>query len=207
MDPSVTRSLETLDASGRLDGASAAELFDRLYDELREIARRQMARESAGHTLQPTGLVHEAWVRLVEPGNVGARGRTHFLNLGAKVMRQLLLDHARARGRDKRGGSWHRISLDAASPSMEDPDPTGAGGAYDVEVVDAAIERMRAFDPRQADVVCLRVFGGLTAEEVAEALGVSRRTVMRDWTMGIAWLRAELHGGSGDEARSTDDGD
>jgi len=201
-----TETLIDIDAGRSVSGAEAAELFDRLYDELRRIARRQLAKESVGHTLEPTGLVHEAWIRLVEPGRVGAKGRTHFLNLGAKVMHQLILDHARARGRDKRGGSWHRISLEAASSSMVGPETTGGGDAYDVEVVDTAIERMRALDPRQADVVCLRVFGGLTADEVAAVLGVSRRTVMRDWTMGIAWLRAELagRGGKGENAEDDD---
>ncbi len=164
------------------------ELIPLVYDELRRIAVRHMRRERVEHTLQPTALVNEAYVRLVDQTRVDWNGRTHFLAVASQAMRRLLIDHARGRGRDKRGGDLRRVELDDA---LEHP----ATFDGDVLAVHEALERLAGFDERQAKVVELRYFGGLGVDEVAEALGVSKRTVEAEWTHAKAWLQRELSRG------------
>jgi len=167
-----------------------AELMPLVYDELRAVAARHMRRERDGHTLQPTALVNEAYMRLVDQTRVDWQGRTHFLAVASTAMRRLLIDHARARGRDKRGGERVRVDLDE-SVNVVEPDDEA------VLAVHEALERLEALDARQARVVELRYFGGLGVDEVAEALGVSRRTVEAEWTHAKAWLQRELSRGGG----------
>lgn len=190
----VTEIVAGLGGTGRVDRASAEELFPLVYDELRRLARRYLVRERPGHTLQPTALVHEAYIKLVDQSRVDWQGRTHFFAVGAKVMRNLLIDHARAKGRAKRGGGRHRVTLaEGVTPFSR--------GELDIDqllALNESLDRLAALDPRQARVVELRFFGGLTVPEVALVLGVSQRTVEGDWTHARAWLRRELsrQGGS-----------
>lgn len=166
----------------------AEELMDAVYGELRRLARGYLRRERRGHTLEPTALVHEAYLRLVDQKRVDWRGRTHFFAVGARMMRRLLVDHARRHDRKKRGGDWRQVTLgDAAVPLLG-----GSLGADDLLALAAALDRLAELDERQARVVELRFFAGLKVDEAAEALGVSRRTVEADWTHARAWLRREL---------------
>ncbi len=171
-------------------GAGAEELLALVYDELRGLARRYMRAERREHTLQPTALVHEAYLRLVDQPLADWRGRTHFFAVGARVMRRLLIDHARGRGRQKRGGARCRVTLtDWRQPAVD-----GGLGAAELLDLDAALERLARVDPREARVVELRFFAGLTVAEVAELLGVGKRTVEADWMHARAWLRQQLAG-------------
>ena len=174
-----------LEAADRGEEIRADELLPLVYDDLRSLARRYLERENAGHTLQPTALVHEAWMRLVDQSRVQWKGRTHFFAIGAQAMRRVLVDHARGRLRDKRGGGRPRVELneDVALATERDED---------VLAVDEALEKLAKLDERQARIVELRFFGGLSVEEVAQVLGVSKRTVEADWTMLRASLRREL---------------
>jgi RNA polymerase sigma factor (TIGR02999 family) len=184
----VTEIVAGLSGAGNAGAATPDELLPLVYDELRLLARRYLSRERPGHTLQPTALVHEAYLRLVDQTRVNWQGRTHFFAVGARVMRNLLIDHARARGRAKRGGEWHRVTLADGVAPFED-------GDLDHEqllALNGALDRLAALDERQARVVELRFFGGLTVAEVAHLLGVSRRTVEGDWTHARAWLKREL---------------
>ena len=159
-----------------------------VYDELRRLAKGYLYRETPGHTLQPTALVHEAYLKLVDQTRADWQGKTHFFAVGAHVMRRLLVDHARERGAQKRGGGWQAVTL------------AGVGGEIAFEALgreqlldlNAALERLAELDEREARVVTLRFFGGLTVEQVAEAVGVSKRTVENDWRHAQAWLRNEL---------------
>ena len=169
---------------------SAEELFPVVYDEMRRMAVRIMSPENPGHTLQPTALVHEAYLRLVDQTRTDWQGRTHFLAVGARVMRRLLINHARDRAAIKRGRSWERVELTSAlaRPGRE---------LFNVEqliTLNDAVERLAAHDERQAAVVTLRFFGGLTIDQIAEVLGVSNRTVDYDWRHARAWLFKELVG-------------
>lgn len=185
----VTHILAEIDAEAGSIEDSAEELFSLVYDELKRVARGLMRRERPGHTLQPTALVHEAYAKLVDSSRVQWRGRTHFLSVGARVMRRVLVEHARAHGREKRGAGWRRVTLaESVLPGLDsnlDPE--------DLLWLNAALEKLDRADERQARVVELRFFGGFTVSEVAEALGVSKRTVEGDWTHARAWLRRELH--------------
>ena len=169
-------------------GASAEELFPIVYDELRRLAQWQMGND-AGHTLQPTALVHEAYLRLVDQEKSDWRGRTHFIAFTSKVMRNLLIDQARRRASSKRGGDRQKVTLiDQASPS----------GNRDLDTdqlltLNAALERLAEEDDRAAKIVELRYFGGLKVDEVAEVLGVSKRTIEGHWTHARAWLARELN--------------
>ncbi|MGI9515437.1 MAG: sigma-70 family RNA polymerase sigma factor [Pirellulaceae bacterium] len=155
-----------------------------VYDELRRLAASYLNYERPGHTLRPTGLVHEAYLKLAGQ-NAEIAGRTHFFALAAQAMRRILVDHARTRNRVKRGGGLNRISFDdALVVNLENEG--------DLLAVDEALSRLAELDPRQAQIVEMRFFGGMTVEEVAEALGLSRRTVEREWTMARAWLRQQL---------------
>lgn len=171
------------------DGESQAAdaLLPIVYEDLRRRAVSMMRRESAGITLQPTMLVHDAFMRLIDQDRVEWQSRSHFFALASKMMRRVLVDHARRRHRLKRGGDQVRVTM-----------PMGEGAALsldrdaDVLALDEALEALAAVDPRQADIVVMRFFGGMTVQEVAEALGVSKRTVEAEWTMTKAWLRRAL---------------
>jgi RNA polymerase sigma-70 factor (ECF subfamily) len=156
-----------------------------VYDQLRGLARSMLNQESPGQTLQPTALVNETYLRMADQTRVDWRGKTHFFAIGAKMMRRILVDHARSKKRQKRGGGMHRIPLD------DDMRVTNRNDE-DVLAIEAALIKLAELDPRQVQIVELRFFGGLTVDEVAEVLGVSKRTVESDWTMVRAWLRREL---------------
>lgn len=180
---------ELLSKSDQSQPDGAARLVPLVYDELRGIARKYMREERPDHTLQPTAVVHEAYMRLVDESRVDWQGRTHFRAVCAKVMRRVLIDYARARKRLKRGGGEKPVVLDTIVAPLE-------LGDVDALVLHDALERLAALDARQAQVVELRFFGGLSVEEVARTLGVSRRTVESEWTHAKAWLRAELNRGT-----------
>jgi len=183
----VSRVVSELDG-GATEARTLEELFELLYPELRRLAGSFMAGERREHTLQPTALVHEVYLRLVNQTQVGWRGRGHFFAVGARVMRHILVDHARAHGREKRGGAWRRVTLsEAVESSMED------GLEQDqLLALDQALERLAVVDQREAHVVELRFFAGLTVPEIADLLGVARRTVEADWTHARAWMLREL---------------
>jgi RNA polymerase sigma factor (TIGR02999 family) len=166
------------------------ELFPTIYGELRRVAARYLQRERRNHTLQPTALVHEAWLRLQNQRSVEWQGRTHGLALGAQAMRRLLVDHGRHQKRDKRGGGAPKLSLDA----LFDAAKTGAVPVEDLLTLEEALSRLEAVDARAAQVVILKFFAGMSSPEAAEHLGVSVRTVEGDWTHAKAWLRRELAG-------------
>ena len=177
---------------GDAGSASAEDLFPLVYDELRRLAKGYLFRETPGHTLQPTALVHEAYLKLVDQTRADWQGKTHFYAVGAHVMSRLLVDHARERGALKRGGGWQAVTLAGIGQHF-------VGEALDREQLldlNAALERLAELDEREARVVTLRFFGGLTVEQAAEALGVSKRTVENDWRHAQAWLRKELAGGN-----------
>jgi RNA polymerase sigma factor (TIGR02999 family) len=184
----VTEIVSGLSGAGEVDRATAEELFPVVYDELRRIAKGYMSRETPGHTLQPTALVHEAYLKLVDQTRADWKGKTHFFAVGAKVMRRLLVDHARERGALKRGAGWRSVTLSEAL------DPLG-GEVLDPEQLldlNSALEQLGEIDEREVRVVTLRFFGGLTVEQVGEALGVSTRTVENDWRHAKAWLSLRL---------------
>lgn len=170
-------------AGGKQDAADR--LMPLVYDQLRGLARSMLNQESPGQTLQPTALVNETYLRMADQTRVDWRGKTHFFAIGAKMMRRILVDHARSKKRQKRGGGFQRIPLSDELRVTNRNDE-------DVLAVEAALSKLAELDPRQAQIVELRFFGGLTVEEVAEVLGVSKRTVESDWTMLRAWLRKEL---------------
>src|SRR5580765_8774505 len=162
-----------------------------VHHELHRIAQRHMAGEPPGHSLQATALVNEAYVRLVDGKAVEWHDRAHFLAVSARVMRRILVDHARARHYQKRGGDAARVTLDEALVVASEPD-------QDFVALDEALIALAAVDARKSQVVEMRFFGGLTLEETAEALQVSRDTVKRDWKMAKLWLLRELRGGTHD---------
>ncbi|HJW92760.1 MAG TPA: sigma-70 family RNA polymerase sigma factor [Thermoanaerobaculia bacterium] len=161
------------------------ELLDLVYEPLRLIAERHLHRERQGHTLQPTALVHELYLRFVDQRRVDWRDRTHFFAVAAQVMRRILVDYARRRNSEKRGGSMLPITLTAALDAAAEEN-------FDVVALDLALENLAAIFPQQAKIVELRFYGGLTLDETAEALGISAATVSREWTMARAWLRRAL---------------
>ena len=170
----------------------AAELFPVIYGELRRMAGRYLSRERRNHTLQPTALVHEAWLKLQNERGVQLHGRTHGLALAAQAMRRLLMDHGRHQKRDKRGGGAQPVVLDdLLKAAQTEPVPV-----EDLLTLESALTRLEAEDARAAEVVILRFFSGMSNPEVAEQLGVSLRTVESEWTFAKAWLRRELAGGS-----------
>jgi RNA polymerase sigma factor (TIGR02999 family) len=167
------------------DSVSAGTLFPAVYMELRRLAHHYLAHERRGHTLQATALVHEAYLRLVPHADSSWSNRQRFVSIAAHVMREVLIEYARSRGRLKRGGDRERV-WGAPDISVLDQD----FGRW--EDLDRALDRLAALDPRQASVVELRYFGGLTVEEAAAVLDVSAKTVKRDWSVARAWLRREL---------------
>jgi RNA polymerase sigma factor (TIGR02999 family) len=160
-----------------------------VHRELHDIARRCMARERAGHTLQATALLNEAYIRLVDVRRVNWQNRAHFLAMAARVMRRVLVDAARARGYKKRGGDAVRVTFDEGLRVAEEP-------GHDLVALDDALQALAKFDERKSRVIELRFFGGLSVEETASVLDVSPDTVMRDWRLAKAWLLREMSGGS-----------
>jgi RNA polymerase sigma-70 factor (ECF subfamily) len=189
-DPRVEATTIVASLGGPADRprATAEQLMPLVYDELRRLARGFMAREGPDHTLQPTALVHEAYLRLVDQSRVNWRGRSHFRAVGARMMRRILIDHARRRGGLKRGGGLQRVTLGDSLLSPPDPDVD----LPELLALNDALDELTRLDERQARVVELRFFGGLTTAEIAETLGVSERTVGDDWKHGRAWLRRQL---------------
>jgi len=170
--------------------AKVGDLMPQVYDELRRLAANYLRRERPGQTLQATALVHEAFLRLSKEKNQPWKNRTHFLAIAALSMRQILVQRARARHAEKRGGAdAERITLDESLIADRIPDTTGG---VDVLALDAALEKLAGLDAQQARIVELRYFGGLTVEEAADALDISPATVKRHWTLARAWLKKEL---------------
>ena len=167
---------------------AADELFARVHHELRRLAAGHMHHERRAHTLQATALVHEAYLRLVDQREIPADSRAHFFGTAARVMRRILIDHARARRADKRGGDQVRVDLEHAA----DVAVGAVGDDQSLLDLDAALARLAEIDPRRARVVELRFFGGLTVEDIAGIMAVGPRTVDRDWRVARAWLRREL---------------
>lgn len=180
--PPVT---ELLVEWGHGNKAALDQLFPIVYDELRRLARSYLRREAAGHTLQPTALVHEAYLRLIDQRSVSWQNRAQFFGLSAQMMRRILVNHALSRRADKRGGDAHKVPLDDAVDLL-------AARSVDLIALDEALTALNAFDPRQSQIVELRFFGGLTIEEAAEVAGISPATVKREWTAAKLWLMREL---------------
>jgi RNA polymerase sigma factor (TIGR02999 family) len=175
----------TRTALAQQPGKSLSEMLPEVYEELRGLAANYLYRERAGHTLQPTALVHEAYLRLVDQRKVDWQNRAHFLGIAARIMRRILLQHAEARGAAKRGGGAPRVQLDAAL------------GVFDQDnistiALNSTLRELESFDPRQGQIVELRFFGGLSIEETAEVLGISPATVKREWTIAKMWLEREM---------------
>lgn len=189
-DPGAADEVSALLGRARAGDASASEaLFVRVYGQLRSLAGSYFRGKAASHTLQPTALVHEAFLRLVRQAG-GWEDRNHFIAVAATAMRQILTDHARRRGADKRGGGQAHLSLADWLPA--DGAPRGDAGAVDVLAMDTALQELARLSPRQLRIVELRCFGGLTVEEAAEVLSLSRATVEREWRLARAWLRKAL---------------
>lgn len=176
-----------LKAWGDGDRAALEQLSATVYDELRRLAHRYLRREQRGHTLQTSALVNEAWVRLIDAEQVDWQNRAHFFGVSAQLMRQILVDFARSRQSQKRGGEVCRITLGEAEDIAVEKET-------DLVALDDALNALAALDSRQSKVVELRFFGGLSLEETAEVLKVSPGTVRRDWRMARAWLHRELSG-------------
>ena len=181
----VTRLLQ---AWGDGDPDAPARLLPLIYDPLRRIAREYMGRERRGHTLEPTALVHEAYLRLVGGTPVDWQGRAHFYSLAARAMRRVLVDHARARQRERRGGVQRRVSLEEAEPVLLVEET----GPVDLIALDDALARFAQAYPRPCQVVEYRFFGGMEGRAIAEVLQVSERTVKREWQFAKLWLHREL---------------
>lgn len=179
----VTRILSAIEGG---DPRAAERLLPLVYEELRRLAAQRMAHEAPGHTLQPTALVHEAYLRLVDsasPGNWNSRG--HFFGAAAEAMRRILVDGARRKGSEKHGGQAERVELredQAAAP----------GRSVDLLALDEALTRLAAHDPRKAEVVKLRYFAGLTIRQAADALGIAESTADADWAYAKSWLRVHM---------------
>jgi RNA polymerase sigma factor (TIGR02999 family) len=185
-DAAPSRVTMLLDRLRDGDPKALDQLVPLIHAELRQIARAQMRNERSGHTLQATALAHEAYLRLVRLENQDWRDRTHFLGVAAAIMRRLLIDHARKHGAARRGSGATHIELDEAAVL------SGTDRSDELLALDDALARLAALDERQARIVELRFFAGLGVEETAAALGISERTVKREWSVARAWLRAEL---------------
>ncbi len=180
-----SRVTQLLEKPGPGDRPAAEQLFADVYGELRSLAARYLHRERKSHTLQPTALVHEAYLKLVGQTRVDWQGRAHFLAIAAHAMREILVDHARRHKAKKRGGNRHRIALDDNLAVESNRD-------VDLLALEDALAKLAKLDPRQAQMIELRFFGGLDIAEVAKVMGMSKRSVEREWTMVRAWLRREL---------------
>jgi RNA polymerase sigma factor (TIGR02999 family) len=180
--PSVT---ELLAKAGSGDSSALANVFPLIYEELHRLAQQQLRREPDGHTLSPTALVHEAYMRLIDYSRMEWNGRAHFLAVAATAMRRILVDHARGHRSLKRGGAVRHVSIDSVELGTEDR-------ADLLIAVDEALSRLKEIESRQAQVVECRFFGGMTEEETAEALGIGLRTAKRDWAKAKIWLHREI---------------
>jgi RNA polymerase sigma factor (TIGR02999 family) len=180
--PQITRLLEAIHKGDR---GAAEDLFTLVYDELRRMARARMARERAGHTLQPTALVHEVYVRLMAGEGAHFENRAHFFSAAAEAMRRILIEHARKKFSEKRQGARRKIELEETMAIQEPPED-------ELLALDEALTRLESRDRVMTDVLKLRFFVGLTVPETAEALGISPRTVDRNWTAARAWLTREI---------------
>ncbi len=187
MEPSGHQVTRLLKAWSEGDPTALEKIMPLVYQELHAMARRYMAHQRPGHTLQPTALVHEAYVRLVDSGQTSSENRAQFFALCAQVMRRILVDWARSRRAQKRGGGGPLLELDEALVGEKQP-------GRDLVALDDALKTLTLQDARQGQVVELRFFGGLSVEETAAALKVSPETVMRDWKVAKGWLRHELSG-------------
>jgi RNA polymerase sigma factor (TIGR02999 family) len=183
------------------DQRALGELMPQVYGELRRLADRQLRGERQNHTLQRTALVNEAYLRLIDQKHANWQGRAHFIGLAAQMMRRILIDHARARGRAKRGGGMTPVSLDQTGVILGSFDEGNArvealefahDPTVDLSAIDSALSKLETLDPKQGRIVELRFFGGLSIEETAEIVGVSPATVKREWALARAWLRREL---------------
>jgi RNA polymerase sigma factor (TIGR02999 family) len=192
--PGTTRPIMTNDVTQLLvdwsngDEGALRELLPLVYDELHRLAETYMRRERPGHTLQPTALVHEAYLRLVDQTRVRWRNRAHFIGVAAQLMRRVAVKHAERHRAAKRGGGALRMPFDEAALP-------GTASEEDVIALDEALERLKQLDPRQSRIVELRFFGGLTGKEMTAVLGVSQATLDREWRAARAWLRRELAAG------------
>jgi RNA polymerase sigma factor (TIGR02999 family) len=173
-----------------LNPAAAEELVPERYEELRRIAHRHLGAERIGHTLSTTALVHEAYVKLADQTRARFHNRSHFLAVASQAMRRILVGYARKVNADKRGGRWHRLDLDHVDLAVEER-------ADALVALDGAMARLAELNPRLSRVVECRFFGGMTEEEVATALGITDRTVRRDWIKAKGWLMRELKGADG----------
>jgi RNA polymerase sigma factor (TIGR02999 family) len=182
--PELTNTLVSIVRGGSVREAQE-ELFREVYDELRRVAASMLRRERPGHTLQPTALVHEAYLRLIDQDRVPWQGRAHFFGAAARAMRQILVDHARRKNAAKRVGGRYRVTLDEESVAQSD-------STIELLALDDLLTRLAALDARMSRIVELRIFGGLSIEELAQVLGVSTRTVDGDWAMAKRWIRREL---------------
>ena len=180
----VTQLLIQLTAGNR---AVMDQLLPLVYDEMRRLAANYLRHERADHTLQPTALVHEAYLRLVDQTQVRWQNRTHFFGIAAQMMRRILVDHARKSGAEKRGGEFHKLALD----DNENIDVSD-GRAAELIALDEALKRLEELDEQKSRIVELRYFGGLSVEETAEVLGVSAPTVKRQWRLAKAWLYGQV---------------
>jgi RNA polymerase sigma factor (TIGR02999 family) len=182
-----------LDSVAQGDPKAAEELLPLVYEELRKLAAHKMANEAPGQTLQPTALVHEAWLRLVEDDGARFANRAHFFGAAAEAMRRILIANARRKQRQKHGGGWERVDLEHLQ--VAEPLPS-----EDLLALDEALTELGQRDPQAAELVQLRFFAGLGQEEAAEVLGLSRRTAYRTWAYARAWLFRQVVGGKGPAA-------
>lgn len=185
MTPSLSNVTQMLHDWSNGDREAIDKLIPVVYRELRRQAVRYLRRERPGHTLQPTALIHEAYLRLIDQRSVQWQNRAHFFAISAQLMRRILVNHARDRQAAKRGGSDIKLPLEEAMIASE-------GKEVDLVALDEALERLATIDPQQSHVVELKFFSGLSVEETAEVLGVSPRTDKRDWNVAKAWLRREI---------------
>jgi RNA polymerase sigma-70 factor, ECF subfamily len=174
-----------LEAAAQGSRTAINDLLPVVYAELRRMAAAQLDRERAGHTLQPTALVHEAYLKLVDQRTAGWTNRAQFFGVAAQAMRRILVDHARSRGRIKRGGEFRRTSLDDAVAMLEER-------ADDLVALDEALGHLSEVDPKKTRLVEMRFFAGLSAQEAADFMGVSLRTAERDWALARSWLRSQI---------------
>ena len=187
--PDVTALLMELTNGNR---EAASELMPIVYDELRKLAGRYMRRERTDHTLQATALVHEAYLKLVQQQEANWQSRAHFFGIAAQVMRHILIDHARGHTSEKRGGGKRPVPLEEGLIFTPEK-------SLELLRLDESLQRLAELDPRQGRVVELRFFGGLTVEETADVLGVSPKTVKREWSMAKAWLHGDMKRSHGDQ--------
>jgi RNA polymerase sigma factor (TIGR02999 family) len=180
------------------DRQAAAELLPLIYDDLRKLARSRMAKLAPGQTLQPTALVHEAYARVIGSGDPGWDGRGHFFGAAAQAMRNILVDQARRKGALKRGGGRQRLELQEGDLAIQPP-------REDILALDEALRQLETEDPRKGQIVNLRYFAGLTAEETAAALDVSVGTIEREWRYIKAWLHTQLAEGDGSDGAPDED--